>query len=335
MTTAANKLDETAGLTRITVPFEIKQIGESPDPLFFKFEGFGSTFGNIDSTGDRIEMGAFTESLKRLKPVLLFGHDMNQPLGVFDNVEERPDGLFVEGRMPKADSLVSGRIMPQMKIGSIKSLSIGFFIIDAEMVGNIRVIREVELLEISLVTIPANQMARITEIRSRGENALKVADLPIDFERPWDAEGAAKRIEDFGLDVSFPETGIADVADDQRVVVWAGVLKAAVDLISPFSELTFDAELKVRIATIEHYYAKAGRESPFRDDRLTIGVEELGVMTLRQLEACLQSGVAFSSKASKAFSARLRDADRDGRRDAEDLVASIRKTAQQIKEIKS
>ncbi len=333
MNIAANKLDESAGLTRIAVPFELKQIGESDDPLFFKFEGFGSTFGNIDSTGDRIEMGAFTESLKRLHPVLLFGHDMNEPLGVFDNVEERPDGLFVEGRMPKADSFVSGRIMPQMKIGSIKSLSIGFFILDAEMVGNIRVIREVELLEISLVTIPANQMARITEIRARGVTDRKFESLPIEFDLPWDEDAATKRLEAF-KDVP-PQNGFLDAINGEKVVVWAGILKAAVDLIYPRGELIFDAVVKARIEMIEHYYAKAGRDSPFRDERCTIGVEELGVMTLRQLEGCLQNGVAFSSKASMAFSARLRDADRDRQRDAGDLVASIRKTAQQIKELKS
>lgn len=333
MNVAAHKLDKSGGLTWITVPFEVKQIGESDDPEFFRFEGFGSTFGNIDDTGDRMEHNAFTETLKRRIPSLLFGHDMNEPVGVFDDVEERSDGLFVKGRMPKADTFVSGRIMPQMKIGSIKSLSIGFFIIDAEMIGNIRVIKEVELLEISLVTIPANQMARITEMRSRMGSASVIVDFPIDFDLPWDSESAASRT---GLTQKDPAFNFTDLVDGNQVVVWDGIVKAAVALIAPRSEANMpDAEREAAVNHIEHYYAKAGRESPFRDEHGTIGVEELGVMSLRQLEGCLQSGVAFSSKASKAFSARLRDADRDGQRDAENLVAKIRETTQQIKDMKS
>lgn len=149
----------------LNVNFEIKQVEEEEG--VFIFEGFASTFGNTDLDDDIIDRGAFTKSLGRRIPKLLWQHSMDEPLGVFTIIEERESGLFVKAKMPLEDTFVSGRVKPQIKIGSITSMSIGFFIIEATFNRDtdIRTIHEVELFEISLVSIPANPQAVITSFK--------------------------------------------------------------------------------------------------------------------------------------------------------------------------
>ncbi len=150
----------------VSLPFEIEKQLEEEEGVF-TFEGFASTFGNEDLDSDIIDRGAFRESLAKRTPKLLWQHSMDEPLGVFTLVEERETGLFVKAKMPLEDTFVAGRVKPQIKIGSITSMSIGFFIVEATFnrEDNIRMIHEVELFEISLVSIPANPQAVITSFK--------------------------------------------------------------------------------------------------------------------------------------------------------------------------
>lgn len=160
----------------INVDFEIKQIEEEDG--VFTFEGFASTFGNEDLDSDVIDKGAFSKSLAKRTPKLLWQHSMDEPLGVFTLLEERESGLFVKAKLPLEDTFVSGRVIPQVKIGSITSMSIGFFIVEATFNRDtdVRTIHEVELFEISLVSIPANPQAVITSFkRADMDNFFKLS----------------------------------------------------------------------------------------------------------------------------------------------------------------
>lgn len=159
--------NKSENMKHIDVKFEVKQVTEVEEngEQFYEFEGYGSTFNNVDLVDDIILPGAFTESLRVRTPVLLWQHDMNMPLGVFVDIFEDSRGLMVKGRMPKDDTFVSGRVVPQMKVGSVNQMSIGFSIPSRDdyfMENGIRHIRRVDLFEISLVTIPANPEAVIT-----------------------------------------------------------------------------------------------------------------------------------------------------------------------------
>jgi HK97 family phage prohead protease len=149
------------------IPFEVKQIGDDDeDDSFHIFEGMGSTFGNVDLGDDVVVKGAFSKSLKEREPVILWQHDMREPIGTPIELKETDKGLFVKARMPKEDTLVSGRIMPQMRAKSIKSMSIGFSVTEFEIEKGIRHIKEAKLFEISLVTIPMNPKAEVTNFKS-------------------------------------------------------------------------------------------------------------------------------------------------------------------------
>ncbi len=147
----------------IQCDFEVKQVGENDEFVFI--EGLASTFGNLDRDNDIISKGAFKNTLTRRKPKFIYQHHMDKPIGVFDHLFEAEEGLVVKGRMPRANSLVKD-IEPLLKMGALKSFSIGFNVIESEDTPDgVRIIKEIDLWEISLVTIPANPEAIITGVK--------------------------------------------------------------------------------------------------------------------------------------------------------------------------
>jgi len=143
------------------------------DNSFFIFEGLASTFEK-DLHDDVIEKGAFNDSLKKGLPTILFQHNTFEPIGITMEAKERDNGLFLKGKLPKNDTFVTGRVIPQIEIGSINSMSIGFSMSrdDFEIKDGIRFIKKLDLHEVSLVTFPANRGAKITDFKS-----IEIRDL--------------------------------------------------------------------------------------------------------------------------------------------------------------
>lgn len=131
------------------------------------FEGYASTFGNIDNGMDIVARGAFQKSLGGRKVRMLWQHDMTQPIGVWDSIEETERGLYVKGRISK-DVQKGREAMALMRMGALDSMSIGFVTKQASQEGNgsVRRLDEVDLYEISLVTFPMNEKATVTDVKS-------------------------------------------------------------------------------------------------------------------------------------------------------------------------
>lgn len=145
--------------------FEVKAYDE--DAEYFTFEGYASTFGNVDYGDDVIVKGAFIESLKENSQVpILWQHQMSNPIGVSIQLIEDDKGLFIKGRLPRDDRDVSGKVIPQMKVGSIKEMSIGFFTEESDMIDSIRYIKKIMLYEVSLVTKAMNNKAKVENFKS-------------------------------------------------------------------------------------------------------------------------------------------------------------------------
>jgi HK97 family phage prohead protease len=152
-----------------------------------RFHGYGSTFGNVDSDSDIIMPGAFARSLADAKskgamPRMLFGHDRNRPIGDYLDMREDDHGLWLEGQLwvdephPNADALTARRMM---KSPGGTGLSIGFYVrgeeIDRE--AGVRKITDAKLVEVSVVSFPANELAMTT-----GVKAVDWIQTPRDFE---------------------------------------------------------------------------------------------------------------------------------------------------------
>ena len=128
-------------------------------------EGYASRFWARDLNDDVVAKGAFLASLARNGPrgvKMLHQHDGSTPVGVWDEVREEGDGLFVRGRVLEATP--QGRMAAALvRAGAVDGLSIGFRAVKArgDESGRLRVLTEVELWEVSLVTFPMLPQARI------------------------------------------------------------------------------------------------------------------------------------------------------------------------------
>jgi HK97 family phage prohead protease len=131
-----------------------------------RFAGYASAFGLVDESGDVVMPGAFARSLgKRGTPGvrMLFQHDPKEPIGVWEAIREDGFGLWVEGRLvpgvPRADAL-----RRLIETRAIDGLSIGFRTVRAtrEGKGGQRRLWQIDLWEISIVTFPMLDRARIS-----------------------------------------------------------------------------------------------------------------------------------------------------------------------------
>lgn len=129
--------------------------------------GYVSTFGNVDHGGDVIARGAFDDTLQSGRKVrFLFGHDSRQILGTAKSLRADEKGLFGEFQISK--TALGADVHTLLKDDAIDSFSIGYIPQDFEYDDqNVRVLKDIELLEVSLVAIPMNDQATVTAFKHR------------------------------------------------------------------------------------------------------------------------------------------------------------------------
>jgi HK97 family phage prohead protease len=147
--------------------FEIKAISESGT-----FSGYGSVFNVTDSYGDVVAPGAFANSLadhkgKNRLPAMLWQHRSAEPIGVYKAMHEDSIGLQVEGQLALT-TLRGAEAHALMKMGALTGLSIGYQVRTEsfDKVTGINTLQRVDLWEVSPVTFPANDAARINGVKN-------------------------------------------------------------------------------------------------------------------------------------------------------------------------
>ena len=206
----------------ITVQSEIKAYeDEEEDKEFGEFEGYASVFNNTDLGNDVIKNGAFLKSIKKRGPKnvkLLYQHKSDMPIGVYDSIKEDSHGLYVKGRL--ALKTTAGRDAYELlKMGALDGLSIGFRAnpdqVSYDKRSRKRIIKEVDLMEISLVTFPMNPKAKIQSVKGEEisirewENGLRDA---FSLSRS-EAKVAAKAVNEAFSDQREVESGNAELVD--------------------------------------------------------------------------------------------------------------------------
>lgn len=133
-----------------------------------KFSGYASVFGVIDHQRDMVMHGAFSAAVR--KPYseikLLWQHQWQEPIGKIEVLHEDTHGLYIEAQL-LLDVARAKEAYVLLKEGVLNGLSIGYrperFRMDAD--SGVRLLQEVTLYEISLVTMPANPEARIQLVK--------------------------------------------------------------------------------------------------------------------------------------------------------------------------
>ena len=159
---------------RLDIPLKLKSVSDSGE-----FEGYGSVFGVKDSYDDVVVPGAFSKSLQTWReksslPAMLWQHQMNEPIGIYTEMKEDDVGLYVKGRLLVDDDPLARRAHAHMKAGSLTGLSIGYMLKDWEYdkTKEVFLLKEIDLWEVSPVTFPSNDEARVSDVKSafaRGE----------------------------------------------------------------------------------------------------------------------------------------------------------------------
>jgi uncharacterized protein len=136
--------------------------------------GIAWPFGTPDRVGDMIEPGAF-KSAKPPVPMLAY-HDPGKPVGAWDSIVEKSDGLHVAGKLLVEDVPLAREVRALVKAGAVRGLSIGFETKKSVIrKGGGRTVTALALAEISLVTIPLHPGARVTGAKSAAA-AIAIAD---------------------------------------------------------------------------------------------------------------------------------------------------------------
>lgn len=158
------------------------------------FSGYASKFNGVDSYGDTIVPGAYKSTLEsRDRPVELRWNHYGEIIGKWTAIQEDSHGLYVEGELTPGHSKAED-VYALMKHGAITGMSIGYRIKDAvkksEIVSDFsseaekaaarkggRILKEIDLVEISIVESPADIGAQVADVKAAVDNATSLKDL--------------------------------------------------------------------------------------------------------------------------------------------------------------
>ncbi len=197
-------------------------------------EGYASLFGIEDQGGDIVAPGAYAASLAKLTQAgrrvkMLWQHDPAQPIGVWDETREDERGLWVKGRI--LTEVAKGReAQALIKAGSIDGLSIGYRTVKAQkQSGGQRLLQELELWEVSLVTFPMLPEARVaakSEVPAQVLDKLRAGDrlTEREFERMAKGIGLSNSQAERAARIHLKGQGEPATAESEAVSFYAAML---------------------------------------------------------------------------------------------------------------
>lgn len=145
--------------------FELKSLGAR------EFDGYGSVFGNRDLGGQVVLPGAFARSLAAHKadasmPSMFWMHQADQVPGVWLDMAEDDRGLYVKGEI--VDTALGRDVRTLLQKQAVRGLSIGFYPVETDWRSDgARLLKQVDLFEVSIVSMAMNPMARVQAVKAR------------------------------------------------------------------------------------------------------------------------------------------------------------------------
>ena len=163
-----------------SAPLQVKAAGPDDGLAEGQFTAYASVFGNMDSYGDIVERGAFTNTLaksaeKGIVIPVLWGHDMRDPfanVGAVLDAEEDDYGLRVTGQLD-LDNPTAVQVYRLIKGRRTNTMSFAYTLVRADQEEDGFHIHELELHEVSIVQVPANELAEILAVKSAASALVK------------------------------------------------------------------------------------------------------------------------------------------------------------------
>lgn len=219
-------------------------------------EGYANT-STKDRVGDVVLPKAFEKCLPTYlkNPVLLMNHDWNDVAGRVIHAEITDKGLFVKARVsdtrPDVKTLV--------KEGCLSTFSIGYNELDADMDEGTqtKIVKELELLEISIVSVPANTEAMFTQVAEKVPEPAEEQE-PRDEEKPKGEEkGKSKSAGELKTFITAVKSVVGKDLGDTGII-------AVIDYFNSNEEIMTKDELlkELRKSLPEPKAAKADEAAP-------------------------------------------------------------------------
>lgn len=147
-----------------------------------EFEGYASVWNVVDQGGDSVQPGAFIDGLKRAKDErrlipMLWQHDRREPIGIWTDMAEDTKGLYVKGKLLIDVDPLAKRAHGLLQAGALGGMSIGYRIPmggaeeDTKRRG-VWLLKKIDLIEVSLVTLPMLTQAKVTAVKNILESGL-------------------------------------------------------------------------------------------------------------------------------------------------------------------
>jgi HK97 family phage prohead protease len=141
--------------------FETKLLADDAGAI----SGIAWKYDQADRIGDMIAPGAFAKAAFPL-PMLAF-HDMGDPIGAWESAEDKGSAWHIRGKLLVEEVARAREVRALVRAGAVKGLSVGFLTGKAEpRPGGGRLIKSLELLEVSLVTVGMHPGAKVTSAKS-------------------------------------------------------------------------------------------------------------------------------------------------------------------------
>jgi len=237
---------------KLTIPLQIKALKDR------EFEGHGSMFGNVDLGGDVVVPGAFKRTLAKHRkdgalPQMFWMHDPSRIPGKWLSMSENEDGLVVKGVL--ADTPLGDEVHTLLEMEAVRGLSIGYQVTDQDYDkdGN-RLLKEIDLWEVSVVSLPMNPLAQVTHAKSQLSASGEYVPTSREFERTLRDVGCsqmvAKRIVSKVFDEKANHTDLAvratnlleDRMVDATVITAMSKIFECEDLLRDVPDSTRDVE---------------------------------------------------------------------------------------------
>lgn len=152
-------------------PLALKSLGDDGT-----FCGYASVFDVIDSHKDVIVQGAFKRTIQEngndIK--LLWQHRPDEPIGIITMIREDSKGLYVEGKL-LLEVQRAEEAYALLRNGAVEGLSIGYTVKEFDIDGEtgVRILSDIDLWEVSLVTFPANEQAQVASVKSKTPDTIR------------------------------------------------------------------------------------------------------------------------------------------------------------------
>jgi len=187
----------------LNIPIEIKALGSR------EFEGHGSIFGNVDFGGDVVVPGAFKMTLAQHKtagslPQMFWMHQPDQVPGVWLDMSEDEKGLYVRGEL--VDTPLGNEMRTLLQKKAVRGMSIGYSTIESDYTKDgTRLLKAVDLWEVSLVSLAMNPLAKVEAVKSRLSRDGEYVPTEREFERRLRDVGCSKNVARFLISRIFDD----------------------------------------------------------------------------------------------------------------------------------